>query len=179
MMRLFTAIAIPEEVRARLTELVARLRPAAPVAWSPAGNWHITTKFVGGCADVAGLEEELAGVRAPAIEVALRGFGWFPNPHQPRSLFAGVSGAGLAELHAQTDEACARRGVARERKPYTPHLTLARIRTGTPVGELRRVIGEMAETDWGRFRAGSFWLYESRAEAEGSIYYRIKEFPLG
>jgi 2'-5' RNA ligase len=125
------------------------------------------------------LEEELAGVRAPAIEVAVRGFGWFPNPHQPRSLFAGVSGAGLAELHAQTDEACARRGVARERKPYTPHLTLARIRTGTPVGELRRVIGEMAETDWGRFRAGSFWLYESRAEAEGSIYYRVKEFPLG
>jgi len=178
-MRLFTAIAIPEEVCQRLTELVARLGPTAPVAWSPAGNWHITTKFLGEWADVAGLAQELAAVRAPATEVAVRGLGWFPNPHQPRTLFAGAAGEGLAELHQQTDAACARRGVASETKRYSPHLTLARIPAGTPVEELRRAISELETVDYGRFRAGSFWLYESRAEARGSVYYKIKEFPLG
>src|SRR5713101_8443752 len=46
-MRLFTAIDIPEEVRAALRSLLARLRPLANLRWSPVENMHITIKFIG------------------------------------------------------------------------------------------------------------------------------------
>lgn len=179
-MRLFTAIDVPAEVRQRLTELVAVLSPAAPLHWSPPGNWHITTKFIGEWTDEAAMTRELATLRVPAFPVEVRGLGWFPNPHQPRVLFAGVAAPGeLGDLHGHTDAACARLGVAKEIKPYSPHLTLARIRTSVPVTELRRAISELPSTEFGTFRAESFWLYESRAEAQGSVYRKIKEFPLG
>jgi RNA 2',3'-cyclic 3'-phosphodiesterase len=179
-MRLFTAIDVPEEVRQKLAALVAVLEPTAPIQWSPAGNWHITTKFIGDWADLAGLERELATVRVPAFSLEVRGLGWYPNPHQPRVLFAGVAGdEELGDLHEQTDAACARLGVGKETKRYSPHLTLARIRTSVPVTELRRAIAELDSMDFGKFRAESFWLYASRAEAQGSVYRKIKEFPLG
>jgi RNA 2',3'-cyclic 3'-phosphodiesterase len=179
-MRLFTAIDVPAEVRQKLTELVAGLSPTAPIQWSPAGNWHITTKFIGAWTDEAGMERELATVRVPAFSVEVRGLGWYPNPHQPRVLFAGVAAPDeLGDLHEQTDAACARLGIAQETKRYSPHLTLARIRTSVPVMDLRRAISELPAVDFGAFRAESFWLYESRAEAQGSVYRKIKEFPLG
>lgn len=179
-MRLFTAIDVPEAVREKLTGLVAVLEPTAAINWSPAGNWHITTKFIGDWADAAGVERELASVRVPTFSLEVRGLGWYPNPHQPRVLFAGVAAPEeLGDLHAETDAACARLGVAQETKRYSPHLTLARIRTSVPVTELRRAIGELESMDFGKFRAESFWLYSSRAEAQGSVYRKIKEFRLG
>jgi len=179
-MRLFTAIDVPEEVRQRLTALIGVLEPTAQISWSPAANWHITTKFIGDWADVAGMERELATLRVPAFSLEVRGLGWYPNPHQPRVLFAGVAAPDeLSDLHEQTDAACARLGIAKETKRYSPHLTLARIRTSAPVTELRRTIAELDSMDFGKFRAESFWLYASRAEAQGPVYRKLKEFPLG
>jgi 2'-5' RNA ligase len=179
-MRLFTAIAVPAEIRERLTELVGVLEPTASIQWSPPDNWHITTKFIGDWADLAGIEKELATVRVPPFSVEVRGLGWYPNQHQPRVLFAGVAAPEeLGDLHEQTDGACARLGVAKETKRYSPHLTLARIRMSEPVSALRQAISELPSIEFGQFRVESFWLYVSRAEARGSVYQKIKEFPLG
>ena len=46
-MRLFTGIDLAAEVVARLEEVVARLKPTAPIRWSPPANLHITSKFIG------------------------------------------------------------------------------------------------------------------------------------
>ena len=179
-MRLFTAIEIPEEVRQKLTVLVGELTPTAPLAWSPEGNWHITTKFVGEFSDGPAIEAALETVRVPAFDVEIRGLGWYPNPHQPRVFFAGVAGPEeLGDLHDQTDAACGRVGVPVETKRYSPHLTLARIKTSDSLSELRRVMGDLPSIDFGKFHVGSFWLYASRMGSAGSIYRKLKEFPLG
>ena len=46
-MRLFTALDLPCEVTGKLEELLAKLRPTAPIHWTPPSNLHITTKFIG------------------------------------------------------------------------------------------------------------------------------------
>ncbi len=179
-MRLFTAIDIPDGVREKLRGLTAELMPTAPLEWSSEANWHITTKFVGEFGDGPAMEGALATVRVPAFDVEIRGLGWYPNPHQPRVFFAGVAAPEeLGDLHQQTDAACGRLGMPREAKRFSPHLTLARIRTPVPLIELRRVIGDLETIDFGKFRAGSFWLYASRMGPEGSVYRKLKEFPLG
>jgi len=179
-MRLFTAIDIPDDVRENLKGLTAELIPTAPLDWSVEANWHITTKFAGEFSDGAAMEAALASVRVPAFDVEIRGLGWYPNPHQPRVFFAGVAAPEeLGDLHDQTDAACGRLGIPRETKRYSPHLTLARIKTPVPLIALREVIGDLPTIEFGKFRVRSFWLYASRMGKEGSVYRKLKEFPLG
>ena len=86
-MRLFTAIDIPGEIRARLQAFVNRLRPTAKLAWSPVENLHVTTKFIGEWPEprLDEMKRTLASVPVNgAIEVTVKGLGWFPNPRRPR-----------------------------------------------------------------------------------------------
>ncbi len=163
-------------------ELLGRLRPAARFQWSPPGNLHITTKFIGEWAEaeLPRLSEALRGMpKTGALPISVHGLGWFPNPHHPRVLFAGIEApAGLGDLHRMTDEACAGLGVAAEQKRYSPHLTLARVRDGAGLPAVRQLIAGLESTDFGRFEAVSFHLYESVLGPGGSQYKKLEEFPL-
>jgi RNA 2',3'-cyclic 3'-phosphodiesterase len=177
-MRLFTAIDIPSEIKARLQAFVHRLQPAARLAWSPLENLHVTTKFIGEWPEprLGELEAALASVPSPSpIEIAIRGVGWFPNPHNPRVFFAGIeSGQELRTLARDTERALAPLGVPIEDREFHPHLTLARRRDPVPLEALRQVLATAASDDFGVFRAASFFLYLSA----GGRYTRLQEFPL-
>jgi 2'-5' RNA ligase len=182
-MRLFTAVDIPPEVVRNLDALIARLRPAAPIKWSPAGNLHITTKFIGEWReDRRGeLEAALAGLPPrPRISIEVSGVGFFPNPRSPRVFWAGVhGGGGLAELARETEEAVARLGVEKESRPFSPHLTLARIKEPVPLDGLRQAIADLPSTAFGGFTADRFFLYHSRLERAGSVYTKLSEYRFG
>lgn len=180
-MRLFTAIAVPAEVRQKLADLLSILTPTAPLAWSPADNWHITTKFIGEFAHPELLFPALSALRVPPFQIEVRGLGWYPNPHQPRVLFAGVAAPEqLGDLHQATNDACLPHGIPTETKRFSPHLTLGRLRTPTTsVVDLRRAIADLPSLDFGRYTATSFSLYSSKPAPGGSIYHQLKEFPLG
>jgi 2'-5' RNA ligase len=181
-MRLFTGIGLPEEMTGKLEGLIRELKPAAKVRWSPAANLHITTKFIGEWPEerLEELKGALRGVeRRGALEIGVRGLGWFPNPHAPRIFWVSVDGGeGLRTLAAGTEEALTALGIAREKRAYTPHLTLARVGPGTDLRELRRRVAELPGQDWGRFRAESFSLYRSEPGAGGSVYTALERFAL-
>jgi RNA 2',3'-cyclic 3'-phosphodiesterase len=181
-MRLFTAIDISPECRAALVELLGLLRPAARFQWSPPANLHITTKFIGEWAEteLPRLCEALRAVPGTgALPISVNGLGWFPNPHHPRVLFAGIDApAGLGDLHRMTDQACATLGIPPEQKRYSPHLTLARVRDGAGLPAVRQLIAGLPSTDFGRFDAASFHLYESVPGPGGAQYKKLEEFPL-
>lgn len=187
-MRLFTALDISSETRAALVALLEQLRPVAPFRWSTPANLHITTKFIGEWPDAKldALRAALARIPRPgAIEVSVRGLGWFPNPHSPRVLFAGIDfGPALPALHRATDSACAALGIPAETKEFHPHLTLARIRSADGLVEVRRRIAQLASDRFGAFAASSFHLYRSETGHPqpgnnfGSVYEKLEEFPL-
>jgi 2'-5' RNA ligase len=181
-MRLFTALDIPADVRTAMTALLRELRPAAKFQWSPPANLHVTTKFIGEwpAERIPELTAALAAIeRTGPFEVAVRGLGWFPNPHNPRVLFAGIeAGPELAELHRRTDAACAGLGIAAETKKFNAHLTLARVRTHEGLPAVRQRIAGLPETDFGVFTARSFHLYESASGPAGTVYTPLEEFSL-
>lgn len=181
-MRLFTALDISDDVRAALVELLGKLRPGARFQWSPPENLHVTTKFIGDwpVERVGELCTALGAVARPgAIGIQVNGLGWFPNPHSPRVLFAGIyAGDALANLHRDTDAACAALGIAAETKKYSPHLTLARIRSLEGLVDVRRTIAQLPDTVFGQYEARTFGLYESVAGPGGSEYKKLEEFPL-
>lgn len=185
-MRLFTAIDLPADTASRLEELQAKLRPAARLRWSRVENLHITTKFIGEWPSDR-LDEMVAALGAipsvGAIEIALRGLGYFPNPHQPRVFWVGVeAGEPLARLAKLTGDATAPLGVPREDRPFHPHLTLARLnpRADPPgaVGALRRAVASVVEPDCGAFSAQEWHLYLSEPGGGVSRYTRIETFAL-
>jgi 2'-5' RNA ligase len=180
--RLFTGIALPSHITENLERLIQRLRPAAKIGWSPVSNLHITTKFIGEWPEgrVAELAEALRPVanRRPP-EISVEGIGWFPNPHSPRVLFAGLKAdPALAATAEATDAVTAALGIPREQRAFHPHLTLARIRdTSIPLAPLRQAIAALPDQQWGRFEAASFALYLSKPGPRGSIYTQLAEFP--
>jgi 2'-5' RNA ligase len=181
-MRLFTGIDLPAEVVRNLESLLARLRPAARVRWSPPANLHITTRFIG----------EWSAERLPALEFALaalpgsgpipirvRKLGFFPNPRAPRVFWAGIeAGPGLAALAFETDRALSGLGLPAEDRPFSPHLTLARIKDPVALPELCETIARLPSLEFGDFTADRFHLYQSRLGPAGSVYTKLAEFPL-
>ena len=181
-MRLFTGIDLPPDVVRNLEKLADRLRPTARVRWSPSANLHITTRFIGEwpAERVAELKTALATLSVDgAIAIQVRRLGFFPNPGAPRVFWAGVEASpGLAVLAAETDRVLATLGRAPEGRPFSPHLTLARIKEPVPLRELRDAIAALPSLEFGDFSADRFHLYQSRVSAAGSVYTKLAEFPL-
>lgn len=180
-MRLFTGIAIAPGVLDNIQRLLGDLRPLARLNWAPVENLHITSKFIGEWPDVRLMEMErtLGQVQTPGnMRIDIAGFGFFPNSHHPRVLFAGVQGGpALGELARSIDEALVPLGCAREERPYSPHLTLAKIKNEN-IRALQEHIASMTDPDFGSFNATDFHLYMSKPGPRGSVYTQLASFPL-
>ncbi|MBV8810285.1 MAG: RNA 2',3'-cyclic phosphodiesterase [Acidobacteriaceae bacterium] len=181
-MRLFTAIDLPAEVLLRLERLLAALRSEALIKWSPLDNLHITTKFIGEWQErrLDELDAALAGVgpREP-FSLELKDLGWFPNERSPRVLWAGVHGGQwLEELARATEERLVPLGIPREERAFSPHLTLARIKSPVPLGRLKQRVRDMQPAALGTFQVTRFTLYRSDPGSNASIYHRLREYRL-
>jgi RNA 2',3'-cyclic 3'-phosphodiesterase len=181
-MRLFTGIDLPGEVLANLERLLDRLRPAARIKWSPPANLHITTRFIGEWPQdrLEELKTALAALPGHApMAISIAKLGFFPNPHAPRVFWAGIQAPeDLAALAGETDRALEALGLAAERRPFSPHLTLARIKEPAPLRDLRESIAALDSLEFGHFVADRFYLYQSHVHPSGSVYTKLAEYPL-
>lgn len=133
--RLFVAAAISDGVREKVMDMVQILKPIrADVKWVEKENLHLTIKFLDEHPASRipvieeGLTEAVTGFRAFRAE--FRGTGVFPNKKNPTVFWVGLE-KGRDELKAlarRVEEALEKRGFPREKREYTAHLTVARIR---------------------------------------------------
>ncbi len=178
-LRLFVAIDLPADVQRRLLRLVPAVSGVRPVA---ATQVHLTLHFLGGVAAAAvePLATALAGVAWHGFSLVLAGGGRFP-PRGPASvLWIGVrESPGLEEVHAAIGSALERLGHAVETRPFTPHVTLARV---------QRHAGRAAGADF--FRAADdleplgvavdrFHLYRSDRGPSGQVHAVVRSFAAG
>ena len=180
-MRLFVGLDLPEEVVRNLEGLLGILRPMARIQWSPPANLHITTKFIGQWPEerLDELKAALGGLSPHApIAVQVRRVGFFPNPHSPRVFWCGIEAPGLEALAADTDRATSRLGIESEKRAFSPHLTLARIKDRVDLQPLREAIAALPSLEFGNFEARNFFLYLSKPGPKGSVYTKLAEFPL-
>ncbi len=134
-MRAFIAIDIPEEATAAIAAVQAQLRSIGVAAgWSRPAGLHLTLKFLGEVpADrateiVQALTLALGGMER--FRLCLAGVGAFPNPASARVVWLGIAGdtGRLVALQAAVERVMVGLGLARDDRPYVPHLTLGRIR---------------------------------------------------
>ena len=194
-MRLFIALDIPDEIRERISRFMDGVRNFAPEArWVHSESLHVTLKFIGEQPDAAveKVKEELAGITAAAADIHFQGYGFFPTAKSARVFWVGMeSSPQLAELASAIDDKMSRLGIAKENRPFSPHLTLARSAggSGTPrwrKGDgpnrtfqlLQEKLAALPTPDFGTMTPHEFFLYQSQLSPKGSKYTKLATFPL-
>lgn len=126
MIRLFVALALPEQVKAQLAALAGGI---PNVRWVPPANYHLTLRFIGEIESWQAEEVDaaLAGIRVPRFELALAGIGTFEKGGRIQSIhITAERSEELTRLQAKVETALQRVGLEPERRRFAPHVTLAR-----------------------------------------------------
>lgn len=192
-MRIFVALDIDDAIRARIARFVAGVREFAPdVRWVKPESLHVTLKFIGEQTpeSVEKIAYALSGFSTDSFPISFRGYGFFPAVKSARLFWAGIeAGLRLARLAAEIDDASAALGIAKEDRVFSPHLTLARGRSGAPgkrkedkvnirFAHLREKLGSLPPPDFGTMTAREFFLYDSKTSRDGARYSKIARFAL-
>lgn len=150
--RSFIAIELAGSVTAKAKSLVEKLKtPGVDVNWVAPGQMHLTLKFLGNVRDEDVPEicrvVERAAAEIEPFEIICRGLGGFPSSAEARTLWIGIEQGKdeLRELQAAIDDALKREmGFAKEARGFTPHLTIGRVKGGTPEG-MEQLAAKLAE----------------------------------
>lgn len=180
-MRLFVALAIPTEVRAKIAALISGLRGVdANPKWINPDNLHVTLKFIGEIAPekAAEIGDALAVVRIEEHVIAeFSGIGFFPDARRPSLAWVGIQSAQmLSFLAADVNRVLAPLGIPREEKPFVPHLTIARFKETRLSPYLRAEIEKQKSREFGALTTGEFHLIESKRKSAGAEYTTLRSF---
>ncbi len=177
--RAFIAIELSKEIQAGLEGVLSRLRPATKaVRWVPAVNIHLTIKFLGDT-PVEQIEplkrsRESEASRHQPFEIQVGTLGAFPNPRRPRVIWIGVQApAGLAALASGVEKAVQSLGFTPEERPFSPHLTLGRVRQQASfdeVGALAELVAKTRVESLGITRVDKIHLFKSDLRPAGAVY---------
>ncbi len=178
MTQLFLGLAPPEDIRAWMAGLCAGVPGAR---WVAPENIHLTLRFIGEVEPETArdLTTPLARIEAPPFDLTLKGLGHFGSPRRLRSLWVGVDPSPpLMALQEKIEAAVQRAGFAPEGRNFTPHITLARFKSGTRV-KLGDYLSGNALFTAGPFTVDGFVLFSSHLSHKGASYAIEQVFPLG
>jgi 2'-5' RNA ligase len=190
-MRLFVGIELPESVRAaaaaesdRLRVDLRRCAPGLALRWVEPSNLHVTIWFIGEVTDerAAVIRESLdRPCRTPSFRLEIGGAGAYPPTGPPRVIWLGVRAGmkSLQSIHDEVEERLVGAGLKAERRPYSAHVTLARVKAvhRSELAAARRCLTSR-EAFVGSGRIQGVTLFRSRTAPGGSQYERLLHVPL-
>ena len=176
MPRLFTGIEIPPGI----AEALNMLRGGLPGArWIDAENYHITLRFLGDIDDRTANDAAsvLADIRKPAFNLHFDGLASFGG-RKPRSVYAQVApDRALTDLQDEQERLMRRIGLAPETRKFTPHVTLARLRSTSSL-DVADYLSARGFFRTAPFPVTRFVLFSSRASTGGGPYVVEESYPL-
>lgn len=177
MPRLFIAIPVPESHSLNLANLSTA---DVDARWVPAGNHHLTLKFIGN-ADKArqqNIATVLEQVTRRTVYVHLRNLEVFPGLNKPRVLTVSAAHEpALMQMQLDVERHMVKLAVPSEARPYRPHVTIARFKKGR-AGGVQEYLFEHRDFTMQPFLASEFSLYSSQTSPSGAIYERLSTYPL-
>jgi 2'-5' RNA ligase len=191
-MRLFIGVELDDAVKAAAADVAERLRQRLQrragdlqARWLAPANLHITLWFLGELPDPVGeaIGEALRcqPFSVPAFALSLAGCGAFPPSGAPRVFWIGVRSGSeqMRALHAAIGARLAALGFLPERREYSAHLTIARVRGGFrgSAGPIRSILAELP-ADCGSSRIAAVTLFRSRLSPKGAAYEPLLRVPL-
>ncbi len=188
-MRCFIAICLPHEIENRLRSLIEQLKPLSQaVRWVSSENIHLTLKFLGEAdedkaPEITGALRDVTAGHKP-FTLTAHGTGVFPNTSWPKVVWVGLdSGNGLLALHSDIESAMEPLGFAPEKRAFTAHLTIGRIKVGRDkplqLEHLMHEVQARQKEDFGSFETREIVLFKSDLQPSGAVHTVLSKAPLG
>lgn len=183
--RTFIAVKLPETVLAAIGGVQERMAACGlNVRWVTTGNIHLTLKFLG---EVD--EDKVAGIAAVLTEavhgfaplrIAAAGVGVFPNVKRARVIWVGLAGQlpELAALQRSIEDRLATIGYPREKRPFTGHLTLGRVKGSIAASRLTTAMGAFIDFASETFEVDRVVLFKSDLRPTGADYTELRQVTL-
>lgn len=143
-------------------------------------NIHITLKFLGDTEEK--LVDDIENIIKSSIEelepfsIQLKSVGVFPNPGYIKVVWVGIEDGGLiGDIASKIDENIAKLGFNREKRRFSPHLTVARVRSAKNKNQLLKIIEKYQDVILGEQIVDSIKLIKSELTQKGPIYTVLKD----
>jgi len=189
LLRVFVAVELPAHTCDAIQKQTSRLRQALGsefIRWVPAQNIHLTLKFLGDTAvtHLDFLKQML--IREAELhsqfEMQFGGIGCFPNPRNPRVLWVGIHApSDLTSLQRGIETGASRLGYKLESRPFSPHLTIGRVRENASLTELQKIRAALGAAHPGNVavaKVDAVHLFKSDLQPGGSVYTKLFSAPL-
>lgn len=183
--RSFVAVLLDASLKDEIARTQEELKATgADVKWVAPQTFHFTLKFLGGVEEEK-IEEitqaaEAVAAQFPPFSLSLAGLGAYPDLSAPRVIWVGTGEGArdLTELAQRTEAALEPMGFEREKRPFSAHLTLGRVRSPRRRRELSQAIQQAGEPSFGEMQVDRIWLMKSDLTPKGAIYTGLREMPL-
>ncbi|WP_440953389.1 RNA 2',3'-cyclic phosphodiesterase [Methanococcoides sp. FTZ1] len=180
MARIFVAVDLPEEFRDEVRGIQSRFSGLKLKLVDPE-LVHVTMKFIGEVKDpmVSEVAEALGEVECKPFDAFIGGVGVFPNPKAPRVVWLGAEG-NFEVLHDEVESCLSKFRFKKDRKKFTAHATLARIKF-MPSGqreEFLELLDELSDIEIGNMVVDRISLKKSTLTPQGPIYETLHEVML-
>ena len=186
--RAFIAVDLAPEILDHIDNISMQLKSRLsdiPIRWVPSDNIHLTLKFLG---DVSTSNLDMlnkiiiteAEKQSP-FELSVGELGAFPSIPRPRVIWIGIEAPSeLSILQKGIENETARMGYARERRPFSAHLTIGRVSRNANANQVRQIGDVLANCKVGFIgatRVDAVYLYRSDLRPAGAVYTKLYTAP--
>jgi RNA 2',3'-cyclic 3'-phosphodiesterase len=195
MTRTFIALELNEALQRFLGEIISRVSQELPdLRWIDPSGIHLTLAFLGELTDIqlaeAAYASEEASQEATPFEYRIKGLGIFGSPLQPRVIWMGIEdlpsgkiqGSPLLQLHRVLTKKLELHGFEIEKRPFSPHLTLARIKRPLSTDDQQRLQRLLHSKQAGAsspiYRVNNLCVMKSELSRAGATYTCLKAYSL-
>ena len=184
-LRCFIAIAIPEQIKKEIGDLIDILRKHdADIKWLIPENLHLTLKFLGNTPDglLPAIKESLLSIATlyEPFYIKIYSTGVFPNKKYPRVIWTGIEDSEiLKKLNRDIEHFMSLLGYKKENKEYKAHLTLGRIRSHRGIINVISELDNYCDKEFGTFSADSVKLMKSELKPKGAEYSCLYDVKFG
>jgi len=167
-------IALPVDAAVRRTIAGAIPKEDGAVRWVKEHQYHITLKFLGEISEhelqqTCAAVEQVGRAWTEPLHLAVRGVGAFPNTARARVVWVGITGdvGPLLRLQRSVEQALVGAGFPAERRPFTPHVTVGRLRDPGPLPE---AVLAYENFNFGTWTVPAVQVVESTLRPAGPVY---------
>ncbi|MFH1354790.1 MAG: RNA 2',3'-cyclic phosphodiesterase [Candidatus Omnitrophota bacterium] len=187
-MRTFIAIELPKEIKQELTKIQEQLKASeADVKWVNPENIHLTLKFLGEIDEIKlkrinQIIQEVAKDRN-GFRTNLSTLGVFPRVQSPRVIWVGIDKGDqeIKKLAEDLEEKIAGIGIAKEKRNFSTHITIGRVRTPHRREQLIQDLNKLSNVFSGRYlgwEVTKVTLFKSTLTPKGPLYEALQEASL-
>jgi len=183
--RSFVAIPLGSDIISRIEKIHKELKNLpADVKWVRPNSIHLTLKFLGA------IDEEAIDSIARAIQNGMKGYepwsvavknvGTFPSLRNPRVVWIGIEDktAQIAPLQNRIEKELSFLGFNEEKRKFSPHLTLGRVKSPRGKKDLINYLIDERERAFGEINIHQVVLFKSDLKPSGAVYTVLREFNL-